>query len=147
MSVREGIQEDLPNFPADVIDQWLLPFAETDGWPPDAPRWKHLLTNTDLNYWRTVNWALEEVALEELPFTSKAADQINGLIEAYVDGVQNDFALALGARGLERFQFQQNLLQQAVPLRSVVLVNHGEGFDVMDGNHRLAGSVLISGCG
>jgi hypothetical protein len=38
----DQISEVLPNFPEEVIEQWLLPFAEDEGWPPTT---QELLSN------------------------------------------------------------------------------------------------------
>ena len=44
VTMFEQIKEDLPNFPDEVIVDWLLPFAMTDGWPPRRmSRWENLL--------------------------------------------------------------------------------------------------------
>lgn len=49
MVAIQDIQKDLPGWPEDVIDQWLLYFAnEPDlGWSPPEPlgehRWGHIL--------------------------------------------------------------------------------------------------------
>ena len=46
----QQIKNTLPNFPDEVIETWLLPFAVSEGWPPvigsdDIPleRWGYLL--------------------------------------------------------------------------------------------------------
>ena len=137
--MKELILQDLPNFPEDVIAQWLVPFAETDGWPPIADRWKYLLTNTNLDYWKNFTWTLEEVSFETLKLTREAESQIAGLLEAYVLGVNNIYSQQIGGNGLERFQFQLAFIKKNKQLiRPPVLVNHGKGYDIMDGNHRIA---------
>jgi hypothetical protein len=55
------IKTTLPNFPDEVIKIWLLPFAESEGWPPKidpdgipSGRWKYLLTKRPLEYFRAM---------------------------------------------------------------------------------------------
>ncbi len=60
--LKTQIIKDLPNFPEDVVEQFLLPFAEKLGWPPGgcqndpSNRWKYLLLSNDLDYWRQLKW-------------------------------------------------------------------------------------------
>lgn len=137
--MKDQIEQDLPNFPPDVIEQWLLPFAKTDGWSPTVGRWRYLLFNTDLNYWRGISWQLEKVSIESVDFTIGAKTQVVGLIKAYVQNKQNMYALQIGQEGKERFKFQLEHLQRNGELiRPAVFVNHGQGYDIIDGNHRIA---------
>jgi hypothetical protein len=61
-----GIQKDLPNWPADVIEPWLIEFANDPGmgWPPPEPygdhRWGRLLGQRPLSWRRDVTWTLEK---------------------------------------------------------------------------------------
>jgi hypothetical protein len=49
MFTVDDLKKDLPNFPDDVLADWLLPYANIIGWPPardinEIPenRWKYL---------------------------------------------------------------------------------------------------------
>ena len=65
MVVRTDIKKDLPDFPDEVIDMWLLPLANQQGmsWPPPNPfgtsRWQWLL-GENLDWWKKVDWKLED---------------------------------------------------------------------------------------
>lgn len=133
------IKKDLPNFPDNVIEQWLAPFAETDGWPPVKERWRNLLINTDLGYWRSTKWEWKEVSPNTLQLSPNAENILYQLMRAYAEGENNLYAKSLGERGKERFRFQlHQLIDNGVFLYPPVLVDHGKGFEIMDGNHRLA---------
>jgi hypothetical protein len=135
----DRIKRDLPDFPDQVIDQWLEPLAKTDGWPPVAPRWKYLLGETDLGYWRGFKWQLLEVAFETIGLALEAESRIAGLIDAYLHGAQNVYARTLGSEGRKRFEFHFDYLtghgQLILP---PVLVESRAGLQVMDGYHRIA---------
>jgi hypothetical protein len=65
--LSQQIAQDLPNFPQDIIETWLLPYAQMLGWPPDTAnrggRWRYILSRNDLNYWQAVRWTMEEMPL------------------------------------------------------------------------------------
>jgi hypothetical protein len=56
MVTVEDVKKDLPDWPDDVVDQWLVYFAnEPDGgWPPPNPlgdhRWRRLFRGRPLSW-------------------------------------------------------------------------------------------------
>jgi hypothetical protein len=60
----DDIKSDFPDWPDDVIEQWLLKFANQSGmgWPPPDPmtghRWELLLTHP-ITWWKGVAWTQE----------------------------------------------------------------------------------------
>jgi len=55
--------EELQNFPEDVIEQWIKPYAELSGWPPKVgldgvptDRWRYLLSLKPLSWWQNGEW-------------------------------------------------------------------------------------------
>lgn len=62
-----ALQTTLPNFPVEVLEEWLLPYANSEGWPPAQTveaspngRWRYLLSNRPLAYWRSITWRKHE---------------------------------------------------------------------------------------
>src|SRR5713101_4165738 len=61
------IKKDLPAWPDDVIEEWLLYLAnrEDTGWPPPDPMgghpWALILGHRPIPWWRDVVWKLEKV--------------------------------------------------------------------------------------
>jgi hypothetical protein len=59
------IKEKLPNWPDEVVGEWLLYFANEIGWPPAEPlgtnRWGGILGNRPLSWWADVTWKEENV--------------------------------------------------------------------------------------
>jgi hypothetical protein len=65
MGAFADIKNDLPDWPDDVIDQWLLYLAnrEDTGWPPPnalgTHPWAFILGHRPISWWRDVSWNLE----------------------------------------------------------------------------------------
>ena len=76
------IKKDLPAWPDDVIDQWLLYFAnEPDcGWPLPRllgdHRWSRILGGRPLSWWREVTWKMEMVQCDLANFSPKARGDV-----------------------------------------------------------------------
>lgn len=64
MVTRQDIKADIPDWPNDVVDQWLLRLANHPGmgWPAPDPmtghRWELLLTDP-ISWWKDVTWTPE----------------------------------------------------------------------------------------
>jgi hypothetical protein len=92
----QDIKSDFPNWPDDVIDQWLLKLANQPGmcWPPPDPmsghRWELLLTNP-ISWWKDVTWTLETRDCSFDKLSIDARQTMNSMYDALVDGVKNGF--------------------------------------------------------
>ncbi|MGM0582956.1 MAG: hypothetical protein ACQETL_19925 [Bacteroidota bacterium] len=135
----ESIKKDLPYFPDQVIKDWLLPFAQDEGWPPTAERWQYLLKEKNLDRWRSASWELKELDFSKLVLSPRCMASLYALVRAYTLGEDNEYSRALGERGKERFHIQLHyLIDYGVFPSPPVLIDHGEGLEIMDGNHRVA---------
>ena len=112
MTTLHHIKKDLPDWPDDVVDQWLLIFANQPemGWPPPDPieghRWGLLLTHP-LKWWKDVSWKLED---RDCSFDNLSIDgrkTMNGMFLAVVAGEKNNFS---GDNSPARFQRQLAIL-------------------------------------
>ena len=62
MVLLADIKKDLPGWPDDVIERWLLHLANRDdtGWPPPEPLgqhpWTYILGHRPLSWWKEVIW-------------------------------------------------------------------------------------------
>lgn len=72
--------DDLPQMPREVVEQWLGPYVQSEGWPPPlgsdgvpTNRWRLLLGLQSLEYWRRVRWELKDLALD-LPLLAAQRD-------------------------------------------------------------------------
>lgn len=76
------IKDTLPNFPDEVIKEWLLPFAESEGWPPQLGsdgvalnRWRYLLGLRPFGLLQRLDWKKEykHISIREIAKKSQPA--------------------------------------------------------------------------
>lgn len=133
----EDIQKDLPAWPDDVIDQWLVYFAnEPDlGWPPPEPlgnhRWGIILGGRPLSWWREVTWKKETMKCDLASLSQESRAIVTGMITE-VSGGKAD------ADTKRRFDhaFHYILNNAAFP-KPVIAIKIPSGLTVLDGSHRM----------
>lgn len=139
------LQRTLPNFPPPILEDWLLPYAQTAGWPPALDdisppegRWRYLLKIRPLGYWKSIRWTEVTKHLS-----------IHQLEKSYQDiSVQIVLGALKGQRNLysdsikdlpQRFNSIVTYLRENGNFpRPPVLLAEPSGLAVVDGNHRLA---------
>jgi hypothetical protein len=138
----DQIKADLPDWPDDVIEQWLLKLANRGpdtGWPPPNPlgnhAWKHIITNP-LPWWNNVSWKLEvtDCDIEKLSTdTSQIVLKINIALTKGLKNVWGDDDTRL------RFNSAlQYVLKHGAFPKPLVAMKVPSGLSVLDGNHRIA---------
>jgi hypothetical protein len=132
------IKEDLPEWPDDVIHQWLLYFAnEPDcGWPPPEPleghRWAGILGGRSLSWWKKVSWKKETVTCDTVKLSNKTRDIVQGMIAEIGAGT---------ADAVTRRRFDQSfhfILNNAAFPKPILAMKVPSGLEVVDGNHRMS---------
>lgn len=128
------IKTDLPNFPDDVITDWLLPYAERMGWPPTGSRWAAILPN-GIGFWKNVKWEQKKITID-VPLTVPAASAIMGMHASY--NLKQDNAYAQIDNGNERYMSAVKHFAETgkLPKPIVLLKQPGGLHDIMDGSHR-----------
>jgi hypothetical protein len=132
------IQKDLPGWPDDVVEQWLLYFAnEPDcGWPPPDPlgdhRWGRLLGGRPLSWWKNVTWKKETVKCELSAFSPKAQTGIKEIRSE----LNKDNPDAITKRRFDD-AFRWTLNDATFPKPIIVMKITG-GLSILDGSHRMA---------
>lgn len=138
-------KKDLPNFPEEIITDWLATYVQSEGWPPCESnnivpnnRWKYLLGNRPVNYWQNIQWTKQKLQIDEIKFTPESESTIAYLIEAYIEGKENFYSLELGENGKQRFRSLLMYMAQnrCFPVPPVLVSNRGI-MEVVDGNHRI----------
>ncbi|MDE5443193.1 hypothetical protein GWG65_17390 [Bradyrhizobium sp. CSA207] len=135
----QDIKKNLPDWPDDVIDQWLLKLANQTGmsWPPSEPltgRWKLLLTHP-VSWWKDVTWTQEkrDCSFDKLSIDGRKT--MNNMYDALVEGKDNGFG---GDNSPARFQRQLKIVTTTGEFeRPPVLFPIASGLSPLDGNHRI----------
>jgi hypothetical protein len=138
-----AIKGDLPHWPDDVIDQWLLKLANRGadtGWPPpkclDRHAWRYILGGRPLSWWKNVAWVLEshEIELEVLSRTTKRI--VSDMINAHVNDVPNFYSAMPDGKARFISAVQYLATHGSFP-RPLVVMRLEDGLRVIDGNHRV----------
>ena len=124
-------RRDLPDLPEEVFTLWLDDHVRSHGWPPLGPDWDRILLGRRLAFWKGLRWLKQSVLLspEDMAPTSLAAAL--RILDASVRAgpPQGDDPL----EELRAFIASHGTLP--APL---VLVSTLDGYDVADGNRRIA---------
>jgi hypothetical protein len=150
MDYFEKIKKDLPNFPDDVVEQFLLPYAKKLGWPPENckndsnNRWKNILRSNDLAYWRQVGWNKEILKLSPHELLSKDYKIVVDLMRTNVQVQDTFYRIMLDSK--ERFdRICLHLKQESVYPRTVAIERIGGKYRILDGCHRLSAYFYLCG--
>jgi hypothetical protein len=136
VSVKD-IQKDLPGWPDDVIEQWLVYFAnEPDlGWPPPEPlgnhRWARILGGRPLSWWREVTWKKERVKCDLACLSQKS----RGIVTGMITDVNSGKVEAVTKRRFDH-AFHYILNNAAFP-KPAIAMKEPSGLTVLDGSHRM----------
>lgn len=135
----EVIKKDLPNFPDEIITEFILPFAKSDCWPPISAGWRGRLRYRDLNVWRNVAWSYKVINLSTIKMSPEFSLIARNLIEGYVNGEVNMHSKALGKTGKHRFDkiLEYMEINKSFP-KPIILFKENNIIDVLDGCHRYA---------
>lgn len=144
MVTFDEVKRDLPNFPDEVIEIWLLPFAQTKGWPP-GDLWGAILDYKDLNYLKKLKWEKTSVSIQDIKLTQLTIRGIKQMRVAYLDEEKNIMWDNLGEDGKKRYKNALSYIaQNGVFPKPIILQKNPDGaHDILDGNHRFL-SYLVS---
>lgn len=137
------IQKDLPGWPVDVIEQWLLYFAnEPDcGWPPPEPlgdhRWSKILGGRPLSWWKRVTWKKQKVKCELVALSAKAQGDVTDIINQMKGGTADE---STKKRVAQAWLF---LKDNAKFPKALVTMKKRDGLSLIDGSHRMAAFRMI----
>ncbi len=146
------LKETLPNFPDEVLEDWLLPYANQEGWPPakdqvSTPegRWRYLLSNRPLAELRRINWQEQNRHLSIHELHVEYQQICAAIVLGAVQGQVNLYSSSIKDLP-QRFQSILDHLRAHGSLpKAPALLATPEGFRVLDGNHRLSAYFYASG--
>lgn len=133
----------MPEWPDDVIDQWLLPFAKDQklGWPPPDPlgkhRWYYILATKPLSWWQGVRWELSNVDLQKSNLSARDKKMVVQMSQAYMFGAINAYTSVENGRQRMTSAFSFIVENGRLP-RPPIAMKNPDGFQFIDGSHRVA---------
>jgi hypothetical protein len=137
------IKKDLPEWPDDLIEQWLLYFAnEPDcGWPPPEPlgthRWAGLLGGKPLSWWKQVTWTMVTTRCGLDDLASKAKADVSDIVTKFNAGQADS---STKKRVAQPWIY---IRDNGTFPRPLVTMQRTDGMSLLDGAHRMAAFVLF----
>lgn len=139
------LKADLPNFPDEVLSDWLLPYARTEGWPPvrsaeaiPEGRWRFLLRKQPLAFWSKVKWQKVERHLAFRDLHPQNQEIALLMVLGATKGHRNLYSDSIPDLK-ERFMRVVDHLKENGRLPGApTLISETGGLSVLDGNHRIA---------
>jgi len=139
------IKDTLPNFPDEVIKEWLLPFAESEGWPPQLgsdgiplKRWRYLLGLRPFGFFQRLNWKKEHKHISIHEIAEKSQPALVQIFEAAIFGRQNMMSSSI-SNLKERFESVVRYIESCGSMPNApVLLSENDKYYIFDGNHRLS---------
>jgi len=149
------IKEDLPKFPDDFIEQWLVPFSKDIGWPPRTDLsgcicggwdgWYGILRSKNLDYWKNLDWRKEKIALTPDDLVVKDRKMITSLVLANVCNEVNIYSHPV-LKSKERFDSIFCYIRKVGTFpKTVALEKLNDKYRLIDGCHRLASYFYLIG--
>ena len=138
-----------PKMPQEVFDLWIKPGVEIYGWsflstpePLVGTRWQRLCAGSSLRDWVTLDWNLTSLPLMESIFHPQTVARAEAIIGHCVRGEQTVTANLHNTK--ERFWACASFIEinRRVP-QPLIAVDLPAGFEIVDGNHRLAALVHL----
>jgi hypothetical protein len=141
----EALKTDLPNFPDEVLIDWLLPYACSEGWPPShdpaqepGGLWRYLLGKKPLTYWRSLCWERTDCHISFHQLRKEHQETIGQMVLAAVGGQVNIYSTSIPDLKQRFFNVVDFLSVYGQLPRPPAVIQDNEGLSVVDGNHRMA---------
>ena len=139
------IKDTLPNFPDEVIKEWLLPFAESEGWPPQLgydgislDRWRYLLGLRPFSFFQRLDWKKEYKHISIHEIAEKSQPALVQIFEAAILGRHNIMSSSI-SNLKERFESVVKYIKAyGLMPKAPALLLEKDKYYILDGNHRLS---------
>lgn len=147
MTLKEALasaRATFPNFPPDVFSLWFDDRIKQSGWPPSGLEWEGFFLGRSVKSWQAYAWQRDTVQLRAQQFSTSALRTLMLIIEAGVYGREN-WITAYIPNTVERFISSVNYIKTdgKVP-GTLVLLRGADGYEVVEGNHRVAALLYLS---
>lgn len=147
-----AVVRTLPNFPEDLIQEWLAPYVLSEGWPPSVDfagfpigRWRDLLGQRPLTFWNLVRWTRESLRFRLQQLHGESLRAVLGLAAGYTGKARDPIASRI-RDGKKRFDGLVGFISKSgrLPVPPAVLLTP-HGLEIMDGYHRIAAFAHVQG--
>lgn len=136
MVTVDQVKEKLPKWPDQVVEEWLLYFANDIGWPPAEPlgadRWGGILGKRPLSWWAEVEWKQENVDCSRAHLSEATKQRIAAVSDPFYAGTASD-----AEKGQYRRPFQF-ILERGTFANPALAMRVDGQLHFIDGHHRLA---------
>lgn len=145
MTTISELESSLPNFPREVLEEWLLPYAESEGWPPAEAddgslcnRWKYLLANKTLKFWKAINWekVQRHVSIQDL--NESCRNVMMSMVLAAVKDQSNFYSDSIPDLKPRFERIVEHIRATGKLPCPPTLIHESDGLSIVDGNHRMA---------
>ncbi|MDD2656044.1 MAG: ParB N-terminal domain-containing protein [Patescibacteria group bacterium] len=125
--------------PDQVIKDWLLPFAKEKGWPPKHETLGPILMYKSIDWWNKIKWKKQKVLFDEIKLSTLYKNNIINMVNYYKnkeDGqTKNGYQRIIN---IIKYIKKYNSLP-----KPVILITTKNGYDILDGNHRLTACTIL----
>lgn len=146
------LQDSLPNFPTEILEEWLFPYAESEGWPPAESddgqlcgRWRYLLGNKPLRFWRALRWEKVQRHISVYDLNAECQDVMLKLVLASVRGETNLYSVSIPNLKMRFDRIVEHIRATGELPCAPTLVPERYGLSIVDGNHRMAAYLYCYG--
>jgi hypothetical protein len=142
----QRIKNTLPDFPDEVIETWLLPYAVSEGWPPvigsdgvPLKRWEYLLMRMPWSEFQNLSWSKVTKHISIYEFGRPSFLSLVQIYEAAILGGNNSMSVSIPDLK-QRFDSIVNYIRQngKMPKAPILYLNDVKKYEIFDGNHRLS---------
>jgi hypothetical protein len=130
-------------FPEEVFSLWLDDRIRSNGWPPSGIEWAGFLSGRSPEEWQGFSWTKRMVTLSPSDLSSTSLNIAVQMFEAHILQ-QGNLLSAYIPDSKTRFEgLRQFIAQNARLPAPLILLRSAGGYDVIDGNHRVAAMLSL----
>lgn len=134
--MKDLIKNDLPNFPDEIIEDWIL--GHYSSWPPSN------LLNCDpkllfrsLDFWKNVEWSLEDFQYSDFSFSEDPGSAILATAGSFSFDTKNPLSIFEEITGKRYVDILSYTLEHGKSPKPVSLLREQDTFSIADGHHRI----------
>lgn len=139
-------REMLADMPDKVFELWIEPLIKLDGWPFWTAKdlnfsgvWSQYLLRHSVETFNNLVWERKQIPCRLASFNPDSRKIIKWIIHAHVHGLLTPGTKIKKGRGKDSFLRSRQFIQRTARLHTpVVLWKQLNGYQIMDGNHRIA---------